>query len=56
MCSVDKLETMRAAAKELDEMIASWGVSEDELLEEYKTIRQAAREKRHVQSAELQGQ
>lgn len=50
------METMRAAEKNLDEMIASWGVSEDQLIEEYKVIRQAAREKRHVQSVELQGQ
>ena len=30
------LESMRAAAKDLDEMIASWGISEDELMQEYK--------------------
>lgn len=41
-----ELEAMRAAAKDLDEMIASWGASEDELIEEYKGIRQAAREKK----------
>jgi hypothetical protein len=41
-----QLETMRAAAKDLDEMIVSWGASEDELMEEYKGIRQAAREKK----------
>ena len=41
-----QLEAMRAAAKDLDEMIASWGASEDELMEEYKGIRQAAREKK----------
>lgn len=41
-----ELEAMRAAAKELDEMIASWGAGEDELMEEYKQIRRAAREKR----------
>ena len=41
-----ELEAMRAAAKDLDEMIASWGASEDELMEDYKGIRQAAREKR----------
>ena len=29
-----KLKATRAAAKELDEMIASWGASEDELMEE----------------------
>lgn len=38
-----EIEAMRAAAKDLDATIASWGASEDELMEEYKTIRQAAR-------------
>jgi len=41
-----ELEAMRAAAKDLDEMIASWGATEDELMEEYKGIRQSAREKK----------
>jgi antitoxin (DNA-binding transcriptional repressor) of toxin-antitoxin stability system len=41
-----ELQAMRAAARELDEMIASWGASEDELVEEYKQLRRAAREKR----------
>jgi len=41
-----ELEAMRAAAKDLDEMIASWRAGEDELMEEYKGIRQAAREKK----------
>jgi hypothetical protein len=41
-----ELEAMRASAKDLDEMIASWGASEDELMEEYKAIRRAAREKK----------
>jgi hypothetical protein len=41
-----ELEAMRAAAKDLDEMIASWGATEDELMEEYKGVRQAAREKK----------
>jgi len=41
-----ELEAMRAAAKDLDEMIASWGASEDELVEEFKGIRRSAREKR----------
>ena len=27
-------------------MIASWGASEDELMEEHKSIREAAREKK----------
>ena len=39
-----ELAAMRAAAKDLDEMIASWGDSEDELMEEYKVIRRTARE------------
>lgn len=41
-----ELEAMRAAAKDLDAMIASWGASEDELMEEYKGIRGTAREKK----------
>jgi len=39
-----EIEAMRAAAKELDEMIASWGETEDELMAQYKEIRRAARE------------
>jgi antitoxin (DNA-binding transcriptional repressor) of toxin-antitoxin stability system len=41
-----EVAAMRAAAKDLDEMIASWGASEDELMEEYKDMRRAAREKK----------
>ena len=41
-----EVEAMRAAAKDLDEMIASWSASEDELMEEYKGIRRTAREKK----------
>jgi|HubBroStandDraft_2_1064218.scaffolds.fasta_scaffold2299496_1 antitoxin (DNA-binding transcriptional repressor) of toxin-antitoxin stability system len=41
-----ELEAMRAAAKDLDAMIATWGASEDELVREYKEIRQSAREKK----------
>jgi hypothetical protein len=41
-----ELEAMRAAAKELDEMIASWGASEDQLMQEYTEISKAAREKK----------
>jgi hypothetical protein len=41
-----EIDAMRAVAKDLDEMIASWGASEDELMEEYKGIRQAARQKK----------
>ena len=41
-----ELEAMRAAAQDLDKMIAAWGASEDELMEEYKKLRQAARQKK----------
>ena len=41
-----EVEAMRAAAKDLDEMIASWGAGEEELLQEYKEIRKTAREKK----------
>ena len=41
-----ELDAMRAAAKELDQMISSWGASEDELMNEYKEIRRVAREKK----------
>jgi hypothetical protein len=40
-----ELQAMRAAAKDLDEMIAAWGASEDELMDEFKQIRRSAREK-----------
>jgi len=44
-----EVEAMRAAAKELDAMIASWGASEDELMGEYKEIRQTSpKKKRNV--------
>jgi antitoxin (DNA-binding transcriptional repressor) of toxin-antitoxin stability system len=39
-----EVEAMRAAAKELDAMIAAWAVPEDELMQEYKDIRRAGRE------------
>jgi antitoxin (DNA-binding transcriptional repressor) of toxin-antitoxin stability system len=41
-----ELGAMRAAARDLDDMIAAWGASEDELMREYKEIRGAARAKR----------
>ena len=41
-----EVDAMRAAAKELDAMIAAWGASEDELVQEYKEIRRASREKK----------
>jgi hypothetical protein len=40
-----KLEAMRSAAKELDAMIATWGASEDEFMQEYKEIRRTSRSK-----------
>jgi len=39
-----EVEAMRAAAKELDALIAAWGGSGDELMREYKKIRRAGRE------------
>ncbi|HUA84697.1 MAG TPA: hypothetical protein VMB85_12605 [Bryobacteraceae bacterium] len=41
-----EMEAMRAAARDLDRMIAALGASEDELMGEYKGIRSAAREKK----------
>ncbi len=41
-----ELEAVRAAAQELEEMIVAWGVSEGELMTEYKEIRQSGRGKR----------
>jgi len=41
-----ELEAMRAAAKDLDEMIESWGAGEEELMQEYKEIQRASREKK----------
>jgi hypothetical protein len=41
-----ELQAMRAAAKDLDEMISSWRATEDELMDEFKQIRRSAREKK----------
>ena len=41
-----ELEALRAAARDLDRMIASWGASEEDLMEEYQGIRRAARLKK----------
>ena len=41
-----EVEAMRAAAKELDAMIAAWGAGEEELMADYKEIQRAAREKK----------
>jgi antitoxin (DNA-binding transcriptional repressor) of toxin-antitoxin stability system len=38
-----ELDALRAAARDLDGMIASWRASEDELMGEYKEIRRTAR-------------
>jgi len=43
-----EVEAMRAAAKELDAMIAAWGSSEDDLMREYKQIQRTAREKKRT--------
>ncbi|HJY88314.1 MAG TPA: hypothetical protein VKE24_15885 [Candidatus Acidoferrales bacterium] len=44
-----ELDAMRAAAKDLDQMISSWGASEDELMDEYKEIRRRGREKKSLE-------
>lgn len=41
-----ELAAMRAAAKELDEMIASWGATEEELMQEIQEIRRSSRERK----------
>ena len=41
-----EVDAMRAAAKELDAMIAAWDATEDELMQEYKEICRAGREKK----------
>lgn len=41
-----ELQALRTAAKELDAMIASWGATEDELMDEYKKVRRVARVKK----------
>src|SRR5262245_64915469 len=41
-----EIAALRAAAADLDAMIASWGASEHDLIKEYKEIRRAAREKK----------
>jgi antitoxin (DNA-binding transcriptional repressor) of toxin-antitoxin stability system len=41
-----EIEAMRAAAKELDAMIAAWGASEDKLMREYMEIQRSGREKK----------
>jgi hypothetical protein len=40
------LDALRAAAKDLDAMIESWGASEEDLMNEFREIRQAARTKK----------
>jgi antitoxin (DNA-binding transcriptional repressor) of toxin-antitoxin stability system len=41
-----EIAAMRAAAKELDQMIAAMGASEEELMAEYREIRRSSREKK----------
>lgn len=43
-----EIAAMHAAAKQLDKMIASWGATEDELMDEYKEIRRATRAKKKL--------
>jgi antitoxin (DNA-binding transcriptional repressor) of toxin-antitoxin stability system len=41
-----ELEAFAAAKKNLDEMIAAWGATEEELMEEVEALRQADRRKK----------
>ena len=41
-----EVAAMRAAAKDLDAMIATWGASEDQLMQEVNEIRLASREEK----------
>lgn len=43
-----EVKAMRAAAKDLDAMIATWGASEDQLMGEYKEIQRTTREKKRT--------
>jgi hypothetical protein len=40
-----EIEAMRAVAKDLDAMIATWGAPEDGLMQGYKEIRRTSRGK-----------
>ena len=41
-----EVEATRAAAKELEAMIAAWGATVDELMEQYEEVRRASRDKK----------
>ena len=41
-----EIQAMRAAARELDSMIAAWGASEDDLMRDVKELRRTSREKK----------
>ncbi len=43
-----EVKAMRAAAKDLDAMIATWGASEDQLMGEYKKIQRTTRGKKRT--------
>jgi hypothetical protein len=45
---------MRAAAKELDAMIADWGASEEDPMREYKEIRRQLREEAELEVVGMQ--
>ena len=50
-----EVEALHAAAKERDEMIASWGATEDQLMEEYKEIHRSERQKKRNTQKSLGG-
>lgn len=42
----EQIDAMRAAAKDLDAMISTWGASEDDLMKAYNEIRRTSQEKK----------
>jgi hypothetical protein len=42
----EQIDELNAAKRAVDEMVASWGLSEDELMEEVEKLRQESREKK----------
>lgn len=41
-----EIEALRAASRDLDAMIAEWGATEEELMDELKVIRQESRNRK----------
>lgn len=41
-----ELRSLRAAAQELNDIIATWGTTEEDLMKEYKSLRKSSRQKK----------